>query len=206
MTAAKISAEAYPLQWPEGWPRTEAADRVEGKYRFRRSAYDGNTFWTFGPARDALVAEVHRLNGGGPLVISSNFRTARDGYPVEGNRRPADQGVAIYFELGGDQKVMACDRYSRAEENMRSLTLAIEAMRQLERHGGGVMMQKAFAGFAALPPPRSCWEVLGIKPGASEDEVDRAFRDKAKTAHPDAGGSHEAMAALTHARDEAKGC
>jgi hypothetical protein len=50
---------------------------------------------------------------------------------------------------------MACDRFDNAAANMRSLGLAIEAMRQLERHGGGAMMEKAFSGFVALPPPIS---------------------------------------------------
>lgn len=206
--AKVISTEAYPLQWPTGWPRTETGQHTEGKHQFRRPVSSkASPFWTFPDARDALVDEVRRLTGGGPMVISSNFRVARDGLPVEGGRRPYDQGVAIYFDLGGRQMVMACDRYIRAEENMRSLALAIEAMRQLDRHGGGHMLERAFTGFQALPPPRStCWDVLGLKPGASEAEIDQSFRDKAKAAHPDLhGGSHERMAELARARDEAKG-
>ena len=48
---------------------------------------------------------------------------------------------------------MAMDRFTSVAGNLRSLTLAIEAMRQLNRHGGGTMMERAFAGFVAIAPP-----------------------------------------------------
>ena len=64
---------------------------------------------------------------------------------------------------------MACDRFDNAAANMRSLGLAIEAMRQLERHGVGTMMERAFTGFVALPAPESPCDVLGLKPIASMD-------------------------------------
>jgi hypothetical protein len=111
--------------------------------------------------------------------------------------------VAVYFQLSGKPMVMACDMHQRAEENMRSITLAVQAMRQLKRHGGGMMMERAFAGFAALPPPTSCWDVLGVRPNAPRSEVERAFRERAKVAHPDMGGSAAEMAALNAARDRA---
>ncbi len=95
--------------------------------------------------------------------------------------------------------VMACDRFDNAAANMRSLGLAIETMRQLERHGGGTMMEKAFTGFVALPATESPWDVLGLKPGASAEEIEKAFRQKAQFAHPDAGGSTEAMQRLNEA-------
>jgi hypothetical protein len=38
-------------------------------------------------------------------------------------------------------------------ENMRSLALAIEGMRQVERHGGGFMLERAFTCFLAIAPP-----------------------------------------------------
>lgn len=193
---------AYPLQWPDGWPRTPTGEITDGKFRFRRNGhYSGNPFWTFGAARDALLDEVRKL-GGENVVISSNFKVGRTG-PMEGGRRPDDQGIALYFTLDGEPKTMARDRFVRAEENMRSLALAIAGMRQIELHGGAMMMRRAFAGFAALPPPRSCWDILGIKPGASESAIQEAYRAKARAAHPDTGGSTAAMAEINRARDEA---
>jgi hypothetical protein len=196
-------AEAYPLQWPDGWPRTPDYQVKDGKYNFRRVGhYTGNQFWTFGAARDALLDEVRKL-GGRNVVLSSNFRVGRDGIAIEGKSRPRDQGVAVYFTVDGTPYAMARDSYVRAEENMRSLALAIDAMRQLERHGGSTMLRRAFAGFVAIAPPTSCWEILGIKPGASEAEIQAAYRKAAREAHPDAGGSDERMSEVNRARDEA---
>lgn len=200
---------AYPLSWPPGWPRTPAHGQVDGKFRFRRTRWDGNRspFWTFAEARDALLEESRKL-GARSIVLSTNFPLGRDGAPVEGKRRPDDQGVAIYFARQGRVLVMAADGFVRAEENMRSLALALEGLRQVERHGGGVMMERAFDGFAALPPPGAGrpWRVVfGIndQAGVTAAAIEVAFRRLAMTRHPDQGGTAEAMAELNAARDAA---
>lgn len=199
---------AYPLAWPDGWPRTPADRRQDSKYKFRKQRWDKRSpFWTFAEARDALLAELDR-HAATNVVLSSNYRLRRDGLPGAADRAPEDTGLALYFSLGGEQKVMACDMHVRAEENMRSITLALEALRQLERHGGGAMMNRAFAGFTALPRPSTPdrpkpWhEVLGCRPDATKDEIERAYRAAAKKAHPDAGGNDDWMAAVNTARDE----
>ncbi len=62
------------------------------------------------------------------------------------------------------------------------------------------------ASLAVPRVPRSPQEVLGVRPGSTQDEIDKAFREKAKTAHPDKpGGSVEAMQALTEAREKLRG-
>jgi hypothetical protein len=190
--------EAHPLAWPEGWPRTPATEKRQGWVAFKRQVdngrYRSGQPWTFDAARDALLEEVWR---------HSDSHAPVNG-PQEGKRRPEDEGIALYFQRNGKSYVMACDRYGDAEGNMRSLTLALEALRQLERHGGGVMVEKAFSGFSALPPPKSCWMVLGIPPGSTVEKIEGAFRTKARAAHPDTGGSHAAMSELSAARDKAR--
>jgi DnaJ-class molecular chaperone with C-terminal Zn finger domain len=197
--------QAFPLIWPDGWPRTPAGQRKDGWATFKRQVdngrYRSGQPWTFAQARDALLDEVwkHKPQS---VVISSNFPTGRNG-PMDGKRRPADEGIAVYFQRKGKPYVVACDRYNDAEGNMRSLALALEAMRQLERHGGGVMMERAYEGFAALPAPPSHWEVLGVQPGAPAAEIQAAYRRRAREAHPDQGGSDAEMAAINSARDAA---
>lgn len=194
--------QSYPLAWPEGWPRTPVADRKDGRNSFKRPGDRYHEPWTFAAARDALLDEVwrHRPTS---VVLSTNFPTGKNG-PMEGRRRPEDEAVAVYFQRKGKPYVLACDRYHDAEGNMRSLALALEAMRALERHGGGVMMERAFDGFQALPAPRSCWEILGVPPGATAAAIDAAYKTKARAAHPDSGGSTTAMAELNAARDSAR--
>lgn len=196
---------AYPLQWPEGWTRTPAHQQ-QGIYRFgstdRSNGYQ-RKLPTFASARDRLIAELERL-GARHVVISSNFQLNQSGLPSGNRATPHDQGIAVYFEMNGRPMVMANDRYEKAAGNLTSLALGIEAMRQLDRHGGGQMMERAFSGFAALPPSGpDCWTVLGLKPGASADHIKAAHRRKVAEAHPDTGGSHAAMSELNAARDEA---
>jgi hypothetical protein len=62
---------------------------------------------------------------------------------------------------------------------------------------------------AAPPPPfheqewpyrQQPWDVLGVARDATEEEINNAFRERAKSAHPDIGGSHEEMSLLGEAR------
>jgi DnaJ domain len=200
--------ETAPLFWPEGWPRT-AAHAQERGYQFKQknstNSYGATTMVTFSTARDKLYDELQRLGASSP-VVSTNHPTGRYGIPTESKRRLQDEGVAVYFTFKARPMVMACDRFDNAAANMRSLGLAIEAMRQLERHGGGTMIERAFTGFLALPAPKSPYETLGLHPGASDEEVEKAFRQKAKELHSDVnhGSPDKAMADLNEARRKLK--
>lgn len=44
-------------------------------------------------------------------------------------------------------------------------------------------------GMGELDP----FKILGVSPNATKEEVKKAYRKKAKEAHPDSGGSHEEM-------------
>ena len=194
-----MSATAFPLDWPGGWPRTPDYRR-ESDNRF-----GGSKKLVMGKARDQLIAEIHRL-GAGSVVISSNVRLRQDGIPYADQRRQDDPGVAVFFMFKKRPMVMAVDCFSSVAGNMRSLTLAIEAMRQLERHGGGTMMERAFTGFAALAPPdwKKPWrEVFGVNMDWRGDII-ALYREKAKARHPDTGGSDTLMAELNVAFAEAK--
>jgi hypothetical protein len=45
------------------------------------------------------------------------------------------------------------------------------------------------------------YRTLGVSEGASKDEIDQAYRRKARKHHPDGGGSEEEMKSLNEARD-----
>ena len=195
-----MTVEAFPLHWPEGWPRTPEWKR-ESDGRFGGKTYG----LTMGRTRDQLVAELQRL-GVKSVVISTNVALRQDGLPYANQKAIADPGVAVYFGLKDRPLVMARDRFKTLAGNLRSLTLAIEAMRQLERHGGSTMMERAFQGFAAIAPPdwKKPWrEVFDVKPDWSGD-VAALYRAKARNRHPDAGGSDTLMAELNVAYAEAK--
>jgi DnaJ domain len=49
-----------------------------------------------------------------------------------------------------------------------------------------------------------CWHFLGLQPGASGAEIERAYRRMAKRLHPDCGGSDDDMRRLNDAYNAAK--
>lgn len=182
-------AEAYPLHWPEGWPRTPPNKRQWGRFEVQP-----------GVARTHLLHEIQRMGGRYP-VISSNIALRRDGLPYANQNKIEDPGIAVYFERDGKQMVFACDQYDAPWKNIRAISKTIEALRGIERWGASEMMERAFSAFEALPPPKSWREVLGLNgTSVSHFEIEAAFRAKAKTAHPDHGGSTAAMAELNEAR------
>lgn len=44
-----------------------------------------------------------------------------------------------------------------------------------------------------------CYRILGISPSATWDEIERAYRRKAKVHHPDRGGDEDTMRAVNEA-------
>ena len=185
---------AYPLAWPEGWPRTPERKRID-RARF---------VTTFDKARRDLQKELQRL-GASNVVISSWLPLRLDGNPRSdvARYRIEDPGVAVYFTLRDRPMVMARDAYHSIHDNLRSIGLAISHLRGLERHGGGTMMDRAFDGFAALPAPDKVgWRsVLGNHGDLPSAEA--AYKSKAKLAHAN-GGEHEVMVNLNLAMEEAR--
>lgn len=196
-------ASAFPLAWPEGWPRTPPDRRRDGRLHFgKMRGQSSKSELTLVEALQSLETALTRLGADDPIV-SCNLKPTLSGKPSGGIARPADQGVAVYFERGGRKLVFARDAFDRVEENARSIALALEAMHTLERHGGATMTEKAFTGFTALPPPNTCWEILGLPPGANALQIKAAWRMKIAGAHPDQGGSEAAAAEVNRARDDA---
>lgn len=192
-----MTAQAYPLQWPEGWPRTEPGKRKQD------SAFPVNV----GKAIDDLYDELARL-GAKNIVLSSNLTLNTFHRPHPKQNKIDDPGIAVYFTLKDRPMVMARDAYADWRDNILSLGLAVEAFRALHRHGGAHMMERAFTGFMALPAPsaqRSWREVLNLvgEPNPNREQVESHYRIRARKAHPDGGGSIEAMVELTAARDAA---
>lgn len=182
MSNTQIPPQAYPLQWPEGWPRVE---------KFARESWK--------PSRDLskCLSELRReisLMGGTDLVLSSSVTL--------GAERPADPGVVAYFMWQKQQMAIPCDRWDSVAGNVRAITLTVEAMRGLERWGAKHMIHAMFNGFKRLSEKASgvsWWEVLGVSHKADAAEIKRAYVERAKVCHPDKGGSESKMIELNEA-------
>lgn len=198
---------AYPLAWPAGRPRTPPSQRRVAKFRSQSDA----TYYrltkavavTVEDARKRLADELDRL-GASYIVLSTNLELRLDGQPRSRQAEPEDPGAVLYFRLRDGPIVLACDRWNSVAGNIAAIAAHIEALRGQDRWGVGTIEQ-AFAGFAALPPPIMVddWRAVLGNP-ASLAEAEATYRDRIKSAHPDAGGSHASAAALNAAIAEAR--
>jgi hypothetical protein len=191
--------QAYPLQWPMSRPRTKSPTRAA----FGKTVRTSRESLTVADALGRLQGEIDRL-GARNYVISSNVQLRLDGLPRSGQPEPTDRGVALYFTLSGKPHCLPCDRYDRVADNIAAIAKHIEATRAIERYGVASIAEM-FTGFTALPSNEAQhWsEVLGVSRTATADEINTAWRHRAKQAHSDTGGSDAAMSRLNVARDAA---
>ncbi len=197
----------HPLTWPDGWKRIDASRRKDAtftRHGQRLSVTDGV---------QRVLLELDRLAvHEADVIISTNVKTRLDGLPRSGEPKPADPGVAVYWQKGnGPMQCMAVDRYTEVADNMAAIAATLEAMRAIERHGGAEILDRAFKGFAALPAPaagqRDWWTVLDLPQTATADEIRKKHRYLAGLHHPDrsslgvTAASEERMADINRARD-----
>lgn len=201
--------DGWPLQWPLGYARTQHP---------KRAAFKANQV---GRNIKDILTEIKRLGGTDP-IISTNIPLRSDGLPYADWQRRSitDYGVAVYFTYDGSQTVLAYDKWDRIEDNMRAISLAIEAMRGMDRWGVSDLLKRAFMGFKALPagdgvtsneviqtPKRDWWDVLHVHKGSSDDMIQIAYKHLSKKYHPDGGGEFadiEKFKELTEAFSEIK--
>jgi hypothetical protein len=196
----------YPLHWPEGWARTKSYQRRNAPYKV-----------TIAAAVSGLHNSLKLLGAlPGSVVISSNVPPGNGlGTPRNDGTRVDDPGVSVWWTTRTHgERVIACDRWGSVRENVRACGLALEALRSLERAGASQILERAFTAFGALPASsvapvaRPWWEVLGFTQemlGAlSLGVVDARYRELALKAHPDRGGTQEAIVELNNAREAAR--
>lgn len=194
-----IITPSFPLAWPEGWQRTPAHRRMPSRFQVSDSR-----------ANLGLRDELRKLDARN-VTLSTNVAYRRDGLPYANQKRPDDPGVAVYWDQhqrgGKVERVMACDRWPTIGENVHAIALSIGALRGLDRWGATDLVEKAFAGFAALPAAavkRPWWEVLGVLPSSPLSVVEAVFKAMAKDLHPDRGGDADAFRELSEAVAEAR--
>lgn len=211
-------AERYPLSWPDGWKR--AAHRTSATFGKAESRFDsasgsfrraGKRRLSISDAINRIADELGRINvKEETVIISTNLRTNLQGVPRGDLGEPSDPGVAVYWERKGKKQCMAIDRYTRVADNLAAIAATLDALRAIERHGGGEILDRAFQGFAQLPaaivtaePWRSVFE-FASNARITIDEVEGRFRHLAKRDHADTGGNDDLMRRLLQARSEAK--
>lgn len=197
----------YPLAWPHGWKRMQAYQRKKSQFKNDRDRL------SVAQGVDRVLDTLKRMGiGDYNVIISTNIEPTLSGRPRSAQAEPSDPGVAVYWKKSRyvdgksveERKVMAVDRYTRVADNLAAIAATLEAMRAIERHGGAAILDRAFTGFEALPAPKGWREVLGVDASLPLSEVGKRYKVLAFENHPDRGGSHERMAEINHAWDEAQ--
>jgi hypothetical protein len=185
----------YPLCWPPNKERT--ASRVDSPFKTSMAT-----------AEEEISYEMGRLYA--PRYVISRA----PGYLRGG----VDPGVALWFEIQHDAlpelRVLACDKYSSVTANTHAIALTLEALRAVDRWGAYSVEQAIEGARLALPAPgeqvrKAWWLVIGVKREWPLDAIEAVWKTKLEKAHPDRGGSTEAMVelnvAITAARKEKGG-
>jgi hypothetical protein len=203
-----VNETRYPLCWPQNWKRT--ATRVRAQ--FGKAGQSVGQFQRLNKSRLSIEDSFRRIEYEmerfgvelHTVLVSTNIRPNMRGLPAGNSGEPSDPGVAVYWTLKGKAQCMAIDRYDRVADNLAAVAATLEALRAIERHGGGSILERAFLGFAQLPAAtgRPWRDVFGFglsTPTATM--VEEAYRRVARERHPDKpGGDHEDMVELNAAR------
>lgn len=182
----------WPLCWPPAKPRT--AKRL-GRTQFKA---------TRAKAEREIREEMERWRAQGYML------SAAPPYM----KGAVDPGVALWWNMPRPDKkpselrVLACDTWPWIEDNMHAIALTLHGLRSFERYGTYTREQAAEGARPALPPPaeeRIDWPgILGVGRDWPLAAVEAIWKTKAEKAHPDRGGSAEAMASLNAAMDAAR--
>lgn len=211
----------YPLQWPQGWPRTESSERKSANFGTKNTEGWGMKQLSIAQATKRIMDELSAYTRRGhpwridldETVISTDLKVRRaDGLPKSGQRNPDDPGVAVYFELDGKPQVIPCDKYTRIADNLAAVAATLSSLRALERHGTDIL-DRAFTGFTALEHnPEESWEQI-LQMGNRRGEIDsewlasaeRHYKMLAAEYHPDKpAGSNQMMSRINLARQKAR--
>lgn len=140
----------------------------------------------------------------------------RDGYP-RANAVSRGPGVILSLESKYGPLRYPCDTFRSWEDNLRAIALALEALRKVDRYGV-TKRGEQYTGWKRLPGAGGTSTTITATQAASVlcdaaddgsepeeltrnyDAVLTVYRIAARKVHPDAGGSHNFMAAVNEAK------
>lgn len=136
-----------PLAWPEGRPRTPPWLRRRSPYG---PAEDGcRRPWTLDEAISHLDGQMQQL-GAERWQVNADLMIGPDGWPISNGTNLTVPAVTVTFYFEGQLYRLACDRWTRVEDNLHACALYINWQRRIERCGAGTIRQ-AFKGHLAPP-------------------------------------------------------
>lgn len=123
-----------------------------------------------------------------------------------------DPSFVLRWSMGGEQYAVACDRYSRLRDNVRTVGHYLNEKRKMEDRP--VETGESEFANARLPPgegedsvvvagsaSKQPHEVLGVDPDAPDAVVRGAYRELLKERHPDHGGTEAEFRELQEVKE-----
>ncbi len=126
--------------------------------------------------------------------------------------------ITLMFVLDNKEYRYICDEYEHQSDNFRAAQLALKYLWQIYEdycvkcEGGEASLSTLLKGFRVLKseqkllaleaPKTKPWDILCIERDSTIDEVNKAYHDLSRSAHPDQGGSNKEFIRVKKARDE----
>lgn len=126
-------------------------------------------------------------------------RAALAGSPESVNLPKDVKRVTLTYADEGRRVQLSVDSQNRAMDNLRVIVLAMEARRLNIVRGVEDLVRQSYMALLGGPAQVDPYEVLGIRPDADLELAEAAYKAKARRAHPDHGGTPEAMEQLNRA-------
>lgn len=164
---------------------------------------------------DLLLREVEYLDGRVVVVqVDADAGDVRRDGMLRARARVGFPGVKVSFESRFGPLTYATDAYETWQANVRAIALALGALRAVDRYGV-TRSGEQYRGWSAIAATaaeddltvdearRVLADATGLHPDVlrAPDDVNRAYRCAAKTAHPDAGGNADVFRLIGAARD-----
>ena len=167
------------------WPGVETRERQRSNF----SAPWRSTL-------ELLDRELHYLGGGNrnaPAVLQIAMREQDfrlDGLP-RANAVPAHPGVILAIESSKGPLSFPCDRFTRWQDNLRAIALALEALRKIDRYGITPNAEQ-YTGWRAIEsstssqtPEAALRYIKRVSGSQLAQTTEHAYRKARAMAHPD---------------------
>lgn len=179
------------------WPRDLTRNR-------KRSPFSA----TWSATMSDLHRELRHLGGGtrypeSVLQIAlreQDFRKT-DGMP-RANSIPEHPGVILNVETGKGPMSMPCDKFDRWQDNLRAITLSLEALRRIDRYGttpgdeqyrGWLAIEQRAEFDSAKAAIKLLADLAEMPPPSSEDGIAAAYKAARRKTHPDRNGGDQSL-------------
>jgi hypothetical protein len=112
-----------------------------------------------------------------------------------------EKTVVLTFTKNGKVVRLEMAQQKSAKDNLRVLYIAVDAMRMNDRRGIGEVVENAYKQLASPTGFIDPYQVFGLQKGLPLAVYEAMYKDLAKKAHPDTGGSAEEFKKLNEAMD-----